>query len=99
MLRPANIRPEECGRIERQALSRIVSFRRPGKAIHEQACYWEEWRTEHRAVLERTGLPESVLQDEEHWWDFLMHGRLDHHPDPLGFSVRQLSREQQRELR
>ena len=76
-----------------------MSFRRPEKAIHEQARHWEQWRNEHRAALERTGLPELVLQDEEHWWDFLLHGYLDHHPDPLRFSVRQLSREQQCELR
>jgi hypothetical protein len=50
-------------------------------------------------VLQRTGLPASVLEDENHWWDFLEHGFLDHHSDPLGFTVDQLSVGQKRELR
>jgi hypothetical protein len=39
------------------------------------------------------------LRDEEHWWDFLQHGFLDHHEDAAGFSVQQLTLDQQRELR
>jgi len=76
-----------------------MSFRRPGKATHEQAHHWAQWRRTHREPLSETGLPESVLADEEHWWDLLQHGFLDHHEDPSGFSVQQMSIEQQRELR
>ena len=77
-----------------------MSFRRLGKAIHEQARDWERWRRTHREALAQTGLPESVLRDEEHWWDFLQHGYLDHHDDdPLRFTVDELSLEQQRSLR
>jgi len=76
-----------------------MSFRRPGKAIHEQTRDWDRWRRTHREALAKTGLPDSVLRDEEHWWDFLQHGYLDHHDDPLRFTVDQLSLEQRRELR
>lgn len=76
-----------------------MSFQRPGKAIHKQTLDWEHWRRTHREALAKTGLPESVLRDEEHWWDFLHHGFLDHHDDPSHFTVEQLSLEQRRELR
>jgi hypothetical protein len=32
-----------------------------------------------------------VLADEERWWDFLMHGYLDHYDDPSGFQLDDLS--------
>jgi hypothetical protein len=76
-----------------------MSFRRPGKATLEQARDWERWRRTHHEALAVTGLPESVLRDEEHWWDFLHHGFLDHHDDPSHFTVAQLSLEQRRALR
>jgi hypothetical protein len=76
-----------------------MSFRRPGKPLHRLQREWTGWREKHRVALQRTGLPESVLEDEERWWDFLQHSYLDHHSDPLGFTVDQLSAEQKHELR
>jgi hypothetical protein len=76
-----------------------MSYRRPGKTIHGKQTSWAAWREQHRSALERTGLPDSVLQDEEHWWDFLEHGHLDHHPDPLHFSIERLSLSQRDALR
>lgn len=76
-----------------------MSFRRPGKKIHLEARDWERWLRTHTVALSRIDLPEPVLRDEDHWWDFLQHGFLDHHDDPLRFAVEQLSPEQQRELR
>lgn len=36
-------------------------------------------------------MPERVVTDEEHWWDFLEHGFLDHHDDPTHFELAQLT--------
>ena len=55
---------------------------------------WKEWRQRHQAELEQCGLPGTVLESEEHWWDFLMHGYLDHHDDATEFSVDALSKAQ-----
>jgi hypothetical protein len=76
-----------------------MSFRRPGKAIHTEAQSWQEWRRNHTPMLNAAGLPESVLCDREHWLDFLDHGYLDQHEDPLGFRLRDLTGKQQRVLR
>ena len=76
-----------------------MSFRRPGRTIRETEREWADWRRTHSAALARSGLPEAVLRDREHWLDFLEHGFLDHHDDSSHFTVEQLSLEQQRELR
>jgi hypothetical protein len=70
----------------------IMSYRRPGKKLHEEWSKWQSWLAENGELIAASGLPAVVLTDEEHWADFLMHGGyLDHHPDPSGFSASRLS--------
>ena len=57
----------------------------------EEEKDWRDWLRRHRHLVEASGLPELVLSDSEHWYDFLDHGTLDHHEDPLRFSVDDLS--------
>ena len=60
------------------------------KLIHDDA-EWRKWRKEHADLIEASGLPELVVSDEAHWYDFLDHGILDHHEDPLHFDVDHLT--------
>jgi hypothetical protein len=46
---------------------------------------------QHADLIVAAGLPQVVLSDEDHWWDFWDHAFLDHHPDPTKFTVDQLS--------
>ena len=52
---------------------------------------WRSWLKQHASLVQETGLPDIVLQDDDHWYDFLDHGILDHHEDPTHFNVDQLS--------
>ena len=42
-------------------------------------------------LVEACGLPDIILRDEDHWYDFLDHGILDHHDDPTRFRLSDLS--------
>jgi hypothetical protein len=67
-----------------------MSYRRN----NEKDLAWRDWLRQNEIVLNECGLPEIVLRSESHWWDFLMHGYLDHHSDPSKFTVDDLSKEQ-----
>lgn len=49
-------------------------------------------------LIEATGLPLIVFESWEHFEDFLMHGYLDHHPDPVGVTVDVLTRDEKQAL-
>ena len=66
----------------------VMSYRRN----HEIELRWREWLRRNKNVLNECGLPEIVLRSEAHWWDFLMHGYLDHHEDSSVFTVDDLSK-------
>jgi len=66
---------------------------------NQKALAWREWVRKNEAGLSECGLPEIVLKSESHWWDFLMHGYLDHHDDPSSFTVDHLSKEEMRSLK
>ena len=66
----------------------IMSYRRN----NEKDLAWRNWLRRNEHVLNKCGLPEIVLRSEAHWWDFLMHGYLDHHEDSGNFTVDDLSR-------
>ncbi len=72
-----------------------MSYRRN----NERALAWREWLRENERALNECHLPEIVLSSEAHWWDFLMHGYLDHHDDPSDFSLDNLSPEEMRCLK
>jgi hypothetical protein len=64
-----------------------MSYRQNNK----RSLAWREWLRENEDALNECHLPDIVLSSEAHWWDFLMHGYLDHHDDPSGFVVDNLS--------
>ncbi len=44
-------------------------------------------RKHYRELLLECGLTELILSSPDHFTDFLNHGLLDHHPDPMGFDM------------
>jgi hypothetical protein len=68
------------------------------RSKNEKNKSWRDWLLRHQGELAACRLPELVLKDEEHWWDFLMHGYLDHHEDPSRFSVDALSQTEKQML-
>ena len=67
-----------------------MAYRRP-LAQAGASRRWRAFLAEHQSLVEEIGLPDAVLATESHWADFLMHGWLDHHKDPTGFSVTEIS--------
>lgn len=67
-----------------------MAYRRSKEAL-QAACNWSTFVARNSKTIEAAGLPEVVTESIEHWDDFLMHGYLDHHPDPTEFDVNQLS--------
>ena len=55
---------------------------------------WKLFVDENKEFFQNAGLPLSIIEDEEYWIDFLMHGYLDHHENPLRFNVKQLNEKQ-----
>jgi hypothetical protein len=70
-----------------------MGYRR-SKERADAARHWSTFVTRNREVIEAAGLPQVVTQSIDHWDDLLMHGHLDHHRDPAGFNVEQLSEKQ-----
>lgn len=73
-------------------------YKREGKRLLHDQVEWKQWRKENDDLVIASGLPELVVSDADHWYDFLDHGYLDHHEDPLNFSVERLSVRQQAHL-
>ncbi len=71
-----------------------MSFRGRGKKQRKEwrvpAHDWTAWLKEHADLVAESSLPPSVLESEDHWWDFLEHGTLYHHED-TSFHVGELS--------
>ncbi len=76
-----------------QAFDHIMGYRRSKNKV-AAARQWSTFVARNREVIEAAGLPEVVTQSVYHWDDLLMHGHLDHHPNPAGFTVEQLSEQQ-----
>lgn len=74
-----------------KAFGETMGYKRDGKKLFHDETEWGKWRREHAELIEASGLPELVVSDEDHWYDFLDHGYLDHHEDPLHFSLSQLT--------
>jgi hypothetical protein len=70
-----------------------MAFRRNREQAERQRA-WERFRQQHIDEIRRIGLTETVTRTQERFVDFLMHGYLDHHDDPSGFSVHQMWDEQ-----
>jgi hypothetical protein len=74
-----------------------VGYRRRHNLTDEDKEF-HSWLKEHRDLVEETGLPEIILQDADHWFDFVDHGFLDHHDDPSRFTLDDLSERQKAAL-
>ena len=72
-----------------------MGYKRNGKKLLYDNAKWAEWRKQHDELIAASGLPELVVCDADHWFDFLDHGILDHHEDPLHFSIESLTIRQQ----
>ena len=72
-----------------------MSYRRPAEQV-AAAKAWAVFLTANRALIDTAGLPSRCTETREHFDDFLMHGHLDHHPDPTRFSVEDLDGDQYR---
>ncbi len=70
-----------------------MGYRRSKQKV-EAAGRWTTFVARNKNLIYAAGLPEPVTRSIDHWDDFLMHGYLDHHEDPHGFSVDQLSEQQ-----
>jgi hypothetical protein len=70
-----------------------MGYRRSPEKV-KSARGWRAFVDRNQALIEAAGLPLIVIESVDHWEDFLMHGYLDHHDDPAGFSVDQISERQ-----
>jgi hypothetical protein len=70
-----------------------MGFRRSDSAATASQA-WQEFLEGNEHQVSRAGLPATVVASIDHWDDFLLHGRLAHHTDPIGFAVEALSPEQ-----
>ena len=64
---------------------------RRAPATVEAKRAWLAFIGRHAKLLTEAALPELITESQDHWDDFLMHGYLDHHADPSGFTVNCLS--------
>ncbi len=75
-----------------------MNYKRDGKKYLQDEAVWTKWRKEYADLIVACGVPELVVSDADHWYDFLDHGYLDHHEDPLHFSIENLTVRQQASL-
>jgi hypothetical protein len=68
-----------------------MGYKRDGKKLLHDEAEWKNWRKEYADLIASSGVPELVVSDADHWYDFLDHGILDHHKDPLHFDVDHLT--------
>lgn len=74
-----------------------MSFRR-SKTATQTTREYHGFVQANSALFQASGVPISLYQSRELFDDLLMHGYIDHHPDPTRFFVGQLSAEQQAAL-
>ena len=74
-----------------------MSFRRSKTVSRESRAYRDFVQT-NAALFHASGIPISLYESRELFDDLLMHGYIDHHPDPTHFVVGQLSAEQRAAL-
>ena len=75
-----------------------MGYKRDGKKLLHDEAEWREWCKKYAGLIASSGVPELVVSDADHWYDFLDHGYLDHHEDPPHFSVENLTVRQQASL-
>ena len=60
---------------------------------------WEKFCNKNKTLMNNTGLPSIYLDNRNLFDDFLMHGYIDHHDDPIRFTDEQMTDEQISNLR
>ena len=60
---------------------------------------WSTFCIDNRDLIAIVDLPSQVVETQERFEDFLMHGCLDHHNDPTKFSVNKLDSAKLEKLR
>ena len=68
-----------------------MDYKRDGKKLLHGEAEWRKWREKYGDLIASSGVPELVVSDADHWYDFLDHGLLDHHEDLLHFDVDHLT--------
>jgi len=66
-----------------------LSFRQNNEMQRKWHLFWQA----NKDLMEQIGLPGTITDTWDRFADFLMHGHLDHHDDPLKFGVWELRRE------
>jgi hypothetical protein len=75
-----------------------MSYRRTKQQAIE-AKRWREFCDRHAKLIQGAAVPESLMASEEMFDDLLMHGVIDHHPDPTRFNVDRLTAAQRAKFR
>jgi len=74
-----------------------MSFRRSKTAARESRA-WQDFLQANAALFQASGVPISLYESRDLFDDLLMHGYIDHHPDPTHFFVGELSDAQREAL-
>jgi hypothetical protein len=72
-----------------------MGYKRDGKKLLHDEAERKKWLKEYADLITSSGIPELVVSDADHWYDFLDHGILDHHEDPMHFNINHLTVRQQ----
>jgi hypothetical protein len=75
-----------------------MGYRRKKQEAKEKRR-WNSFVLKNESLIRETGLTMPVIETEDHWADFLMHGCLDHHEDPTRFDVDELNEKQYEKLK
>jgi hypothetical protein len=70
-----------------------MSFRQKNKQSGADKRNWNSFCEVNWLLIERIGLPITTVETLDLFYDLLMHGYIDHHDDPLHFSIDQLDPE------
>lgn len=69
-----------------------MSFRKNNREEKAEKRKWEAFCQTNWELIERTDIPLTTIETLDRFYDLLMHGYLDHHDDPLKFSLHRLQR-------
>ena len=75
-----------------------MSYRRSKNEVVGQRR-WSTFCVDNRDLIAVVDLPSQVVETQERFEDFLIHGYLDHHNDPTKFSVDKLNSAKLEKLR
>ncbi|HEX9989540.1 MAG TPA: hypothetical protein VGE45_13815 [Chloroflexia bacterium] len=76
-----------------------MSFRQNNKKERADRLKWDSFRRANWDLIESIGLPITTIETLDRFYDLLMHGCIDHHDDPLGFTVDRLEPERHQLLK